>query len=200
MVPFSTVDKTVVLLATSLVVAAQESSAAHKTSVPPARLVLDLRDVGPAYTQNKHFSRSRTLKDAASGDSSRIQRRLRQIWIGGYQTGFNGRSVPWGVVSVVDLFRSSRLADIERAWTIDAIRITGGSRNPVPSNAPGSFRLLVRGTITIGSQKADIDIYMWQRKRAIAAVTVSGSRGAFPSSLVVTLARRQDAKIRRAFS
>ena len=106
-----------------LVVGTSVSAALADVGVPPvrpARMVLQSRDVGSAYIQNKRFSRPRTLADAGNGDSQSIRRRLGQIWIGGYQTGFNGRRVPWGVVSTIDVFRTSRLADVER--TLIALR------------------------------------------------------------------------------
>lgn len=168
------------------------------TSVMPAKLVLQQRDVGAAYVQNKSFSRVRTLKDAGSGDSLVIRRRLKQLWLGGYQTGLNGRTVPWGIVSAIDVFRGSRLTDIEHAWKDDALRLTGGRALAVPSAAPGSFRLLVRGHVVIGGQPAEIELYMWQRSRTIASLTVSGQPGSFATSLIMSLANRQDAKIRRA--
>jgi hypothetical protein len=171
---------------------------ADEPSVRPVRMVLQQRDVGTAYLKNTRFSRPRTLTDGGSGDSPPIRRRLREVWVGGYQTGFNGRSVPWGIVSTVDVFRGSSLTDIERAWRTDALRATGGRMLLAPPRAPGSFRLLIRGRVTIGSQPAQIDLYMWQTGRAIASVDVTGRPGSFPASLILTLARRQDIKIRSA--
>jgi len=185
----------VVLLCVSASASARIENA---SSVAPAQLVLRQRDVGDAYLQNRAFSRARTIQEASSGDSLEIRRQLKRLWLGGYQTGFNGRTVPWGIVSTVDVFRVSRLADIEQAWKHDVLRITGGRAVAVPRAAPGSFRFFVRGHIAIGGQPAEIELYMWRRARAIAAVTITGT-GSFPHSLVLSLAKRQDAKIRDAF-
>jgi hypothetical protein len=181
-------------------ISAKPSAAIEPTrTIAPARLVLAQKDVGDEYVQNRGFSRRRTLQDAGSGDSPAIRQRLRDLWLSGYQTGFNGRTVTWGIVSTVDVFRNAGLAQIERAWKGDVLRLTQGRPLPVPSAAPGSFRVLVRGRLSIGQQSAEIVVYMWQDARAIASVTVSGRPRSFPISLVVSLAKRQDAKLRRAF-
>lgn len=175
------------------------AAAAAERSVVPRLLVLQPADLGAGYTRNASFSRPRTLKDAGSGDSVAVSRELQRAWVGGYQVGFSGRRVPWGVVSDVDIFSTGTLANIEHAWTADALAQTGGQAMKVPAGMPGSFRLLSQGTLSANGQTLDVLLYMWQRGRAIAVVHITGAPHSFSIALLTRLVEKQDLRIRNAF-
>jgi hypothetical protein len=161
---------------------------------PAARFVLSQHDVGGAYRLNANASGSRKLSDVTLGDSSAVQAQIRRNWLGGDETAYNGVSVPWGIVSLADVFRSTvPVATVLRAWQTDAVRISGGSRVPLPlgTGAPGTHGELVRGHIV----DYEILTYIWSRGRTIASVDVTGKPGTVPVGLVLRLARAQDARI-----
>jgi hypothetical protein len=110
------------------------------------------------------------------------------------QAGFNGVSVPWGIVSTADVFRAATLASIDRAWHRDLLRVTRGRIQKLPANAPGRNRALVRGQL----QSLETIDYMWQHGRVILSVNLTGKPGALRLPLLMALARRQDAKVSHA--
>jgi len=156
-------------------------------------LVLAASDVGTSYVRNAVFSRPRTLAEAGNGDSIATRRLLASKWLAGMQAGFNGVSVPWGIVSTADVFRASTLASIDRAWHRDLLRVTRGRMQRLPVNAPGRNRALVRGHL----QSLETLDYMWQHGRVILSVNLTGKPDTLQLPLLMTLARRQDAKVSR---
>jgi hypothetical protein len=171
-------------------------------TAPPARtataqnpalgLVLVARDIGPGYRQNTGMTSGRTLAIVAQGDSPQVRRELARSWIGGQSTAYNGVSVPWGIVSISDVFKpTARMGLILSAWERDLLRITRGRLEPLPKSAPGSGGALVRGRLLT----YELLIYMWRRGRTIASVDVTGTMGKVPLALLMRLARLQNAKI-----
>jgi len=159
---------------------------------PAKGLVLELADVGSAYNENPSLSGARTLADVSQGDSAAIKRELARGWIGGLERAYNGVSVPWGIVSLSDVFRASARIDlILGAWERDLVTISKGTRQPLPAKAPGTGGVLVRGKLLT----YELLIYMWRHGQAISSVDVTGAQGKVPLSLLMKLARRQDAKI-----
>lgn len=159
---------------------------------PALRLVLTPHDLGHSYRSNQTLTGPRTLADISLGDSRTVRRELARSWLGGEEDAYNGVSVPWGVVSISDVFKpTARIDLILAAWEHDLVTITKGKREPLPAGAPGSGGALVRGSLLT----YELLIYMWRRGRTIASVDVTGSMGTVPLSLLMKLARRQDAKI-----
>jgi hypothetical protein len=176
--------------AVALLVGQAWASAAN----PAEHFVLTQHDVGGAYRFNANVSGPRKLADVTIGDSSGIQARIRKNWLGGQENAYNGVSVPWGIVSLADVFRStSPVASVLSAWQSDAVRISGGVRVSLPLGigAPGVHGMLVRGRIV----DYEILTYIWSRGRTIASVDVTGKLGTVPVGLVLRLARAQDARI-----
>jgi hypothetical protein len=175
-----------------LLLAFSQGAIGGVAALHPSRLVLQKKDVGAKYVKNATFSGPTTLAEAGSGDSRAIRRQLKRIWLAGYRTGFNGISVRWGISSTADVFRTAGLRAVERAWTSDILRAFRGRVKPSPLSAPGTFRLLIQGRVGT----AATEFYMWQRGRVLASVDVTGPAGVVPRSLLMTLVRRQDSKIR----
>jgi len=179
------------LLATC-VAACVLAAAAVAAATPGARYVLTSRDVGPAYARNDTVSGGRSLADVSVGDSARIRRELRQSWLGGTVAAFNAVSGARGVISIADVFRQGApIAEILRAWQADAARVTHGAFEPLPGRAPGDHPALVRGKIL----SYEVLVYMWSRGRTIASVEVTGKPGETDRGFLLSLARRQDAKL-----
>ncbi|MFZ1880388.1 MAG: hypothetical protein WAU41_09490 [Gaiellaceae bacterium] len=189
-------SRSLALLAVLLATGGTVAFAADATLVPRL-LVLQPADVGAGYVENASFSGQETLQDAASGDSAAVRRRLQKVWVGGYRAGFNGRTVQRGVVSTADVFRSSTIADIERAWKSDLITQIGGRPMATPASAPGTFRVLARGSAHVGAQSLEVLLYVWQQGRVVASVNVTGTPNSFSTALLMRLVARQDAKLRR---
>jgi hypothetical protein len=178
-------------LAAAALLAGQASAGAAN---PAAHFVLTQHDVGATYRFNANVSGPRKLADVTIGDSRAIQARIRKNWLGGEESAYNGVSVPWGIVSLADVFRSaSPVASVLGAWQQDAVRISGGTRVSLPlvAGAPGVHGMLVRGHIV----DYEILTYIWSRGRTIASVDVTGKPGTVPVALVLRLARAQDAQI-----
>jgi hypothetical protein len=172
-------------------VAAAAAPASAGTN-PAARYVLSPSDVGRSYKLNASVSGARTLTDIVVGDSAAIQSQIRHQWLGGEQAAYNGVSVKWGIVSIADVFRSAQITDIVAAWEQDTVTTIVGKRLALPHGAPGRHGALIRGHVV----NQPLLIYMWQHGRTIASVDVTGGTvGNAQLSLVMKLARQQDAKI-----
>ena len=162
---------------------------------PAAHYVLTAYDLGPTYLPNDSVSGSRSLADISVGDSARVRQALRQNWLGGTVAGFNGVSGSRGVISIADVFRTGApIDDVLKAWQLDAVRTTKGVFERLPSHSPGHHPVLVRGSVL----NYEVLLYMWSRKNTIASVEVTGKRGEPTKSFLLTLARRQDAKLTRS--
>ncbi len=181
--------------ATKIGAAALQAQDANK-ALEPEQLVLQQSDVGHTYAKNESFSRPRTFSEASNGDSPAVRRLLKKMWIEGYQTGFNGLTVLWGISSTADVFVSSSLDAIVNAWRNDILRLTNGQPLSVPRNAPGTHRFLVRGRVAYAGDTINILIYMWHEKRVIASVSLAGVRATLPVRVLFSLAQRQDSKVR----
>ena len=157
------------------------------------RMLLSLGDLGSAYTVK--FSGNRTLIDVSAGDSATVRKELARSWVSGAEHGFRGKSVDRGVISQADVFRKgARMNLILRAWQQDVLRISDGTREQLPRTAPGTGGALVRGHLFA----YELLIYMWRHGRAISSVDVTGLNGTVPVSLVMKLARVQDARMASA--
>lgn len=193
------------ILAISILVAAPVDSLASPVQAPPVRvsthqleeLVLQQTDVGAAYFKNRPLTRRRTFSEASNGDSPAVRSLLKTLWRGGYQTGFNGATVPWGISSTADLFVNSKLDSIVSAWNTDLRRLASGRRLSVPSTAPGTRRFLVRGRVLSSGRTINMMIYMWQQKRVVASATIAGEQASLPLGTLLAFARIQDRKIRQ---
>jgi hypothetical protein len=196
------------LVGFSLVLTAAVASVASPAEALPDRLsavqleklVLQDRDVGAAYSKNRSFSRPRTFSEASNGDSPKVTDLLRRLWKGGYQTGFNGRTVPWGVSSTADLFANAKLDSIVSAWKADILRLSNGRLISVPPTAPGTRRFLVAGRIRYPGRTINTMIYMWQEGPVLGSVTIAGDRPRLPLSTLLSFARIQDRKIRETLA
>jgi len=159
---------------------------------PAIGLVLLQRDVGGAYQPNANLTGARKLGVVGQGDPAEVRRELHRSWMGGQSAAYNGTSVPWGIVSISDVFKpSARMKLILDAWERDLVKISRGKREPLPRGAPGTGGALVRGRLLT----YELLIYMWRHGRTISSVDVTGKMGKVPPGLVMRLARRQDAKI-----
>lgn len=168
------------------------TAGASKPAVAASRLVLTLDDLGGGYRINPGLTGNRSFQDVSLGDSVAVRKELSRSWLRGAEHAFNGVSVQWGVVSLADIFRESAHMDlILRAWQDDAVRISKGERQPLPSRAPGTGGVLVRGHLL----QYELLIYMWRRGSTISSVDVTGAKDTVPVSLVMKLARRQDARV-----
>jgi hypothetical protein len=174
-----------------LVTAVAVAAAAGGTR-PGARYVLTAGDVGPGYKRNTYVSGGRTLADISFGDSTRVRGELRRDWVGGTVAAFNRVGGDSGVISIADVFRSGAAIDeILGAWQKDAADTTEGTLERLPPHAPGHHPALVRGRIA----GYEILLYMWSRGRTIASVEVTGKPGRTSKSFLLTLVRRQDARL-----
>jgi hypothetical protein len=168
--------------------------AAFAGANPAARFVLSQSDVGKGYRLNANSTGPRALSDVTLDDTGTTLSVIRHNWLGGEESAYNGISVPWGIVSLADVFRSSSAASaVLPAWVGDSVRIIGGSRVKLPlgSGAPGAQGALVTGKLA-GYEAL---IYMWRRGRTIASVDVTGRPGKVPVALVISFARQQDRRI-----
>jgi hypothetical protein len=179
-----------------LLAAVVPSGLAATADRPVSRLVLEPRDVGAAYVPNQELTRPRTFSEAAAGDSAAVRRAIRRTWVGGYQSGFVGVRVPWGIVSTTDVFRTGDLGTIVTAWHADLVRQLHARRLPVPAGAPGTRRLLLAAKVPVAGRTVEVKTYAWQRGRAFATVHLTGVAGKLRLALLMSLARRQDAKLR----
>jgi hypothetical protein len=80
------------------------------------------------------------------------------------------------------------------------IRITAGElhgrRLPIPAGAPGLDPLLIQGTTRLNGRRLPADFYVWRRGTFAFAIFMIGRRADVRT--VVSLARLQDARIRRS--
>jgi hypothetical protein len=172
---------------------AMSVASATAAANPAAPYVLTVRDVGAPYGEDQLASGSRALADISVGDSESVQRELRRNWLGGTVAAFRDFSGQESVISIADVFRSStRIDPVLRAWQQDALRATHGVLVKLPPQAPGQHPALIRGRIT----DYDVLFYMWSRGKKIASVELTGRPGAPKRRFLLTLARRQDAKLR----
>jgi hypothetical protein len=174
---------------------AQAQSASAPQRDPAAGLVLSVSDVGPGYHANTAVSGIRTLSEVSYGDTQKIVRYLDADWLGGTESAFNGVSV--GIISVADVFRPGAPVDtVLRAWQDDAQAITGGDRVPLSSGYPGGDPALISGMVV----NYGVLIYMWREGRVIGTLELTGKPAKLRPSLLIELARRQEARIARARS
>ncbi len=179
-----------VLACGALVVGRASASA---PAVHADRILLSLGDLGSAYTVK--FSARRSLIDVSSGDSASVRQELARSWLAGAEHSFRGKKVDRGVISQADVFRKGAHMDlILRAWQRDVLRISHGTLQQLPPTAPGTGGALVRGHLFA----YELLIYMWRHGRAISSVDVTGLNGTVPVSLVMKLARVQDARMASA--
>jgi hypothetical protein len=179
-----------VLAGSALLVGTASASA---PAARPDRILLSLGDLGSTYSVK--FIARRTLIDVSSGDSASVRQELARSWIAGAEQSFRAKKVDRGVISQADVFRQgARLDLILRAWQRDVLRISHGTLQDLPTAAPGTGGALMRGHLFA----YELLIYMWRHGRAISSVDVTGLNGTVPVSLVMKLARVQDARMASA--
>lgn len=162
-----------------------------------AALVLSPRDVGSGYTQNAGATRPEPFGDASFGDSPVIVALLRRVWIGGYEAGYTSALPDHpGVWCVADVFRTTKLAPITRAWKADGLSQLGGVSAPIPRGAPGTPLWFFHGHITISGVPFMIVEYAWQRGHTIGHLSVASQTGIGLTAAAMRMARLEDAHLR----
>ncbi len=172
--------------------ASESSSRICARSLSPSQLVLRQVDVGGSYVINSQASGRRSLAFVSAGDSLEIRRALSKTWAGGYQRGFNGIGVAIGIVSSADVFRLSRIGSIFDAWSADARKLVRGKTVGIPAQAPGTRRVLIRGSYG-GMQTL---VYMWEQDATIESITLTGTLRPGDVSFLLSLAERQSQRLR----
>jgi hypothetical protein len=160
-------------------------------------LVLSPQDVGVGYTQNAAATRAEPFTDAALGDSPAIVALLRRVWIGGYEAGYTS-ALPNhpGVWCAAEVFRSTKLGRIARAWKADTLSQLGGVSAPVPRGAPGTPLWFVHGHVTLSGVRVAVVGYGWQRGHTIGHLSVASQTGTGLVAAAMRLARLEDAHFR----
>jgi hypothetical protein len=163
-----------------------------------AALVLSPRDLGTGYNQNAGATHPVSFSDAANGDSPAIAALLHRVWIGGYEAGYTPADPHQpGVWCAANVFRSTKLGRIARAWKADALGQLGGTSGaPIPRGAPGTPLLFYHGHTTIAGYPAIIVFYGWQRGHTIGELTVASQSGTGLFAAAMRMARLEDAHLR----
>jgi hypothetical protein len=163
-----------------------------------AALVLSLRDLGSGYNQNAGATRPEPFSDAAAGDSPAIVALLHRAWVGGYEAGYTSAEPDHpGVWCAADVFRSTKLGRIARAWKADGMRQLGGTTSaPVPRGAPGRPLFFFRGHATLAGYPVIVVVYGWQRGHTIGHLSVANQSGMGLVAVAMRMARLEDAHLR----
>ena len=174
------------------------SSIAQQGPADLSALVLSLRDLGPGYNQNAGATRPEPFSDAAAGDSPAIVALLHRVWVGGYEAGYTPADPDRpGVFCAADVFRSTKLGRIIRAWKADALSQLGGTTSaPAPRGAPGTPLLFFRGHATLAGSPVIIVFYGWQRGHTLGHLTVASQSGTGLVAAAMRMARLEDAHLR----
>jgi hypothetical protein len=158
-------------------------------------LLLTKRDVGPSYSLNRGFTYRWTLAERSDGAGSTLRRDLAAKWVAGAQTGFDGGAVAsrQAIVSTADVFRTSNIASIRRAWEAAYLELGSGARLPIPRGAPGEARFLMRGRMLSDGAKLEVLLYQWQHGKTLRSVWLIARPGVPRVSRLITLTHLQAA-------
>jgi hypothetical protein len=182
---------------TATVVPVTSRATMHQRQTKLAALVLSLRDLGSGYNQNAGATRPEPFSDAAYGDSPAIVALLHRVWVGGYEAGYTSAEPDHpGVWCAADVFRSTKLGRIARAWKADMVSQLGGTSAPVPRGAPGTPLFFLHGHVTLSGVRVAVVGYGWQRGRTIGHLSVASQTGKGLDAAAMRLARIEDAHLR----
>lgn len=159
-------------------------------------LLLTKRDVGAGYSLIRDFTRRPTLAERSEGMGAASRRDLAAKWVAGAQTGFLGsaRVSNQSIISMADVFRTSTIASIRKAWEARYLKLGAGARLAVPRTAPGAARFLMRGRmLSSDGAKVEVLLYQWQRGKTVQSVWIIGPPGVPRVSRLIALARLQSA-------
>ena len=156
-------------------------------------LLLTKRDVGASYSVNRGFTYRWTLSDRSDGMGATLRRELKATWVAGAQTGFDGSAAVshQAIVSTADVFRTSGITSIRRAWEAKYLDFGSGTRLPIPRGAPGDARFLMRGRMLSNGAKLEVLLYQWQRGKTLQSVWLIARPGVPRVSRLMALARIQ---------
>jgi hypothetical protein len=158
-------------------------------------LLLTKRDVGASFSLNRDFTYRWTLAERSEGTGSTLRRELGAKWVAGAQTGFDGSAAVsnQAIVSTADVFRTSSVASIRKAWEATYLDVGRGVRLPIPRGAPGDARFLMRGRMLSNGKRLEVLLYQWQRGKALLSVWLIARPGVPRVSRLIALARLQAA-------
>ena len=182
-----------------LVVAAVVGGLASGGSATPnndaAALLLTKRDIGPSYTLNRGITHRWTLAERSKEMSSALRREMAAKWVAGAQTGFDGSAAVshQAIFSVADVFRTSSVVSIRKAWEAMYLDLGEGARLQVPRGAPGNARFLMRGRMLSNGTRLEVLLYQWHSGKTLQSVWLIGRPGVPRVSRLVALARLQAA-------
>jgi hypothetical protein len=110
-------------------------------------------------------------------------------------TGFGGSAVVahQSIASYADVFRTSSIASIRRAWEATYLDFGKGARLPVPHGAPGDARFLMRGRMLSNGTKLEVLLYQWQQGKTLRSVWLIARPGLPRVSQLIALAHLQAA-------
>ena len=171
--------------------------AAADVSAAPSRdvtsLLLTKRDVGAKYSLNRGGTHRWTLAERSEGMGSTLRRELATKWVAGAQTGFDGSAAVshQGILSTADVFRTSSIASIRKAWEAMYLNLGSGARLTIPPGAPGDARFLMRGRMLSNGKELEVLLYQWQRGKALHSVWLIARPGVPRASRLIALARLQ---------
>lgn len=175
-----------------------------QTSAPPAspsdltRLVLQVSDLGGGYARFPTNTHAVSIAQETSNDSPRAAAIEQATYLGGYQAAFRRPGV--AVLLSTALAYTSASAVHQVDTDPQTIRITAaelhGRRLPIPAGAPGVDPLLIQGTTRLNGRRLPAAFYVWRRGTFAFAIFMIGRRADVRA--VVSLARLQDARIRRS--
>jgi hypothetical protein len=179
------------------------ADSAPQTSVPPAppsgltRLVPQESDLGGGYARFPADTHPISITQETSNDSARAAAIEQATYLGGYQAAFHRPGV--AVLLSTALAYTSASAVHQVDTDPQTIRISAaqlhGRRLPIPAGAPGLDPLLIQGALLLNGRRLPAEFYVWRRGTFAFAIFMVGRRADVRT--VVSLARLQDARIRR---
>jgi hypothetical protein len=173
---------------------AAEGRAVQRSDV--TTLLLTKRDVGAGYSLSRDFTQRSTLAERSEGMGATFRRDLAAKWVAGAQTGFIGSAVVshQSIISTADVFRTSSVASIRKAWEARYLKLGSGARLTIPRGAPGDARFLMRGRmLSSNGTKLEVLLYQWQRGKTLQSVWLIARPGVPRVSRLIALARIQTA-------
>lgn len=169
----------------------------RQREVDLAALVLSPHDVGSGYNQNAGATHAEPFRDAAFGDSPRIVALLHRVWIGGSEAGYTSAQPDHpGVWCAADVFRSTKLGLIAKAWMADGLDQFGGVSAPAPQGAPGKPLWFYHGHLTLSGVRVAVVGYGWQHGHSIGHLTIASQTSKGLDAVAMRMAQLEDAHLR----